>query len=486
MRFRDASERALALSGFINYAPGRAMTKHSPSIPENLDLAATPGFSLNERAPAHETAPQMAPETASPPERQPRAISVTTLPDARETLDESADQIATAGISNAPDSAAPVSMRKRVAALLAMIAVPAMAAPGDFGAMPGDAPSETSLEQVSANAPAKMAFETPGMTFPGSAFYYLADPPNEALVALPENDPFERGAIGGRDVGSMIDVGPAARAFFAGSGRNALRAQDCLAQAIWYEAASESEAGQRAVAQVVLNRVAHPSWPSSVCGVVYEGSQRSTGCQFTFTCDGSLVRRAPGSLRGAKWDRAQDIAFEALSGSVYAPIGHATHYHTLWVDPYWAKSLEPVGVIGAHRFYRNRGSAGEKSAFMVSYAGYEPDLSSAARAASTNAANAPSALSSKRPQRDAGNAAAKAPKNLQGKGDEAASATAKREAGQAREAYARSGQWKVDPATLGLRGKEQGKDEDKKAVGEKPSDKNTQSKADDASPSDVP
>src|SRR5947199_78142 len=81
--------------------------------------------------------------------------------------------------------------------------------------------------------------------------------------------------------------------------------------------------GVLAVAQVVLNRVRHPAFPASVCGVVYEGSTRQTGCQFTFTCDGSLYRRP--DLTG--WRRAYTIAEAALSGSVYAPVGYATHYH---------------------------------------------------------------------------------------------------------------------------------------------------------------
>ena len=266
----------------------------------------------------------------------------------------------------------------RAVVLLAAIAVPVMAAPGDFGAMPADAaPDSSALASASAGANA-MPFESPGMSFPGSAFYYLADPPAQALIALPSADPLDDSAQGGREVGEIINAGPAPRPFFsAASGLSHSRAQQCLAQAIWYEAASESEAGQRAVAQVVLNRVTHPGWPSSVCGVVYQGSQRSTGCQFTFTCDGSLARRA----RGATWDKAQRIAGEALSGDVYAPIGHATHYHTHWVSPYWAKSLDHVGTIGAHRFYRKRGAGGEKAAFTERYAGTEPVFQGSSRVA---------------------------------------------------------------------------------------------------------
>ena len=148
-----------------------------------------------------------------------------------------------------------------------------------------------------------------------------------------------------------------------------LRSLDCLAQAIHYEAASESEDGQRAVAQVVLNRVRHPAWPNSVCGVVYQGPLRpGGGCQFTFTCDGSLARRAG----GIAWARARMLAAEALAGRVFAPVGSSTHYHTHAVSPAWAPLLQRTLSIGAHAFYRLPGRAGEPAAFSASYAGSEP------------------------------------------------------------------------------------------------------------------
>ncbi|MFM7349955.1 MAG: cell wall hydrolase [Erythrobacter sp.] len=266
--------------------------------------------------------------------------------------------------------------RKRLAVLLAAITVPAMAASDFTGrsitTLPGNASESTAALATRQAAEAALPFERPGMSFPGSAYFYMADPAGSALVALPTDDPLATGAESGRELGALIAVGVAARAFRGPvGGVSALRAQQCLAQAVWYEAASESEAGQRAVAQVVLNRVANPAWPSSVCGVVYQGSERATGCQFTFTCDGSLARRPA----GPSWDRAQRIAAEALAGSVYAPVGLATHYHTLWVNPYWASSLDHIGTIGAHRFYRSRGAVGAPSAFTSAYAGFEPVVS---------------------------------------------------------------------------------------------------------------
>ena len=123
---------------------------------------------------------------------------------------------------------------------------------------------------------------------------------------------------------------------------------ECLTQAVYYEARNQSADGQRAVAQVVLNRVRHPSYPSSVCGVVYQGSERTTGCQFSFTCDGSMYR----DIEPDSWDIAQEIAREALSGSVYRPVGLALNYHTTSIRPYWAPSLVRQTVVGAHIFYR--------------------------------------------------------------------------------------------------------------------------------------
>jgi cell wall hydrolase len=147
------------------------------------------------------------------------------------------------------------------------------------------------------------------------------------------------------------------------------RALQCLTQAVYYEARSESEDGQRAVAQVVLNRARHPAYPNSVCGVVYQGSERATGCQFTFTCDGSMNA----AIEPYAWERARRIAAAALRGEVYRPVGLATNYHTTAISPYWAPSLVPQIVVGAHIFYRRPGSGGTLDAFSQAPAEDEPD-----------------------------------------------------------------------------------------------------------------
>jgi len=154
---------------------------------------------------------------------------------------------------------------------------------------------------------------------------------------------------------------PAARPFELGkaSTESRSRALECLTSAIYYEAGQESADGQRAVAQVVLNRVRHPAFPNSICGVVYEGSTRVTGCQFTFTCDGSMAYRPVPAL----WNRASKIAWEMMTGRVYAPVGNATHYHADYVVPYWASTLVKTSVEGVHIFYRWAGGWGRPASF---------------------------------------------------------------------------------------------------------------------------
>ncbi|HZG08973.1 MAG TPA: cell wall hydrolase [Allosphingosinicella sp.] len=165
---------------------------------------------------------------------------------------------------------------------------------------------------------------------------------------------------------------PAASAFavtFA-SPSDRLRALECLTAAVYYEAATEALEGQRAVAQVVLNRVRHPAYPNTVCGVVFQGHERATGCQFTFTCDGAIRRTPMMSI----WARAKSIALEALAGKVYAPVGWATHYHTNWVVPYWSSSLVKLANVGTHIFYRWEGGWGKAPAFRSRPTGTEPQF----------------------------------------------------------------------------------------------------------------
>jgi len=162
---------------------------------------------------------------------------------------------------------------------------------------------------------------------------------------------------------------PAAKPFKLNLGaEDVTRSVDCLTAAAYYEAATEGADGMRAVAQVVINRLRHPAFPKTICGVVFQGSERATGCQFTFTCDGALARSAIPSL----WSQAREIAAAALKGKVFKPVGHSTHYHTNWVVPYWSSSLDKVAQVGTHLFFRWEGWWGTPGAFRGGHVGSEP------------------------------------------------------------------------------------------------------------------
>lgn len=156
---------------------------------------------------------------------------------------------------------------------------------------------------------------------------------------------------------------------FSASSEDRQRAIDCLALAAMAEAGG-GDVGQRAVMQVVLNRVRHPAFAKTVCGVVFEGAERDTGCQFTFTCDGALARR----YSDPAWAAARRRAAEALNGYVFAKVGTATHYHTDWVYPYWSPSLDKVAKVDTHLFFRWKGYWGSPASFRTSYHGGESTL----------------------------------------------------------------------------------------------------------------
>ncbi|WP_375462858.1 cell wall hydrolase [uncultured Methylobacterium sp.] len=124
--------------------------------------------------------------------------------------------------------------------------------------------------------------------------------------------------------------------------------QRCLAEAVYFEARSEPEAGQAAVAQVVLNRVKSGLYPANVCGVVYQNRQRYMGCQFSFACEGKALRIADAGA----WATATRIAQSVIEGRTYlAEVGEATHYHADYVKPGWSRRLRRMDVIGRHIFY---------------------------------------------------------------------------------------------------------------------------------------
>lgn len=125
----------------------------------------------------------------------------------------------------------------------------------------------------------------------------------------------------------------------------------CLATAVYFEARGEADRGQAAVAQVVLNRVKHALYPSTICGVVYQNQSKRNACQFSFACDGVPERISEPKA----WDKAKRIAREVLSGEIYlTEVANATHYHATYVYPRWAKRMKRMTKIGLHVFYRFR------------------------------------------------------------------------------------------------------------------------------------
>ena len=199
---------------------------------------------------------------------------------------------------------------------------------------------------------------------PGWEALDVATPPNLGLGPVD--------ADAARRINAFIPISgpplaPAAPFYLGAVGAERERALLCLTQAIYYEAALEPEDGQAAVAQTVLNRVRHPAFPPSICGVVYQGAQEPPGCQFTFTCDGSRDRRPV----AAPWRRAWGIAERAVNGYVMATIGSATSYHADYVFPRWSPTLIKVGQIGAHIFYRFPGPTGLPAALRRPYRGEE-------------------------------------------------------------------------------------------------------------------
>jgi len=128
--------------------------------------------------------------------------------------------------------------------------------------------------------------------------------------------------------------------------------QKCLARAIYFESANEPLKGQAAVAQVVLNRVRNPTYPNSICGVVYQNENWRNRCQFSFACD-----RIPDIVWSrSKYEAAQEVALAVTAGKIYLrDVGDSTHYHAVYVRPNWGPTMKRVAKIGLHIFYRTYG-----------------------------------------------------------------------------------------------------------------------------------
>jgi len=240
-------------------------------------------------------------------------------------------------------------VRKLAASLLVALAVVValpQSAQADDVAGNWAAPAQTTSE-----GPTALVGSTRAQIGPASAplFVRVAPPAYDAPVYNPSG--YVPPAY------SVLDEGGLS---FTAASRN--RALDCLTMAIAYEAGREPLAGQQAVAQVILNRTHVRRFPGSVCGVVFDGSQRMTGCQFTFTCDGSIRRR----LRETTLESARMAATSVLSGQAPDWVNGATHYHANYVSPYWAGTGTRVTQIGAHIFYRMPGDSGSSATASLS------------------------------------------------------------------------------------------------------------------------
>ncbi len=248
--------------------------------------------------------------------------------------------------------------RRRVVALMANDAFPGavlvialLATLLGFVRMSGPANAATITVALPSAHPATLLEETTG----AAAFDMRAvgDQARVINAALPFSDTFE-------ELATPFVIG--------GSETDKRLALTCLSQAVYYEAGSELVQGQRAVAQVVLNRVRHPAFPKSVCGVVYQGAGTGT-CQFSFICNGALNRAPTPNV----WREAEAVSLAALSGYVEPSVGEATHYHADYVTPRWAPLLAKVRAIGQHIFYRWPGQWGQASAFTGQYSGEPRD-----------------------------------------------------------------------------------------------------------------
>ena len=128
--------------------------------------------------------------------------------------------------------------------------------------------------------------------------------------------------------------------------------KDCLTEAIYFEARSESFVGQLAVANVILERVRHPKFPDTICKVVhdgryYQGVPVRNKCAFSYWCDGK-----PEIMKDKEAVKtANSIAILALDGVLVEEVQGATYYHATYTHPKWAYEFQMIARIGKHLFY---------------------------------------------------------------------------------------------------------------------------------------
>lgn len=125
---------------------------------------------------------------------------------------------------------------------------------------------------------------------------------------------------------------------------------ECLAKNIYFETHASSLADAMSVSDVVLNRVESTRYPNTICEVVHDGYRAGRrDCQFSWYCDG----KSDDPRNQEAWTRSLKFANDMYSYGYYRGITEgSTHYHATYVNPYWAPSLDRIGRIGAHIFYR--------------------------------------------------------------------------------------------------------------------------------------
>lgn len=146
--------------------------------------------------------------------------------------------------------------------------------------------------------------------------------------------------------------------FFIGDGEGIkdfeefLTQANCMALNVYREAGNQPYEGKAAVAQVVLNRTQDERWPDTPCEVIYQRNRRA--CQFSWTCEPNLhtVRLRPGDVRAEQaWRESNQVAWEALTGTLPDVVGDADHYHATYVSPGWRNRMTRVARVGDHIFY---------------------------------------------------------------------------------------------------------------------------------------
>ena len=112
--------------------------------------------------------------------------------------------------------------------------------------------------------------------------------------------------------------------------------RDCLIRAMYFESNRSSREGLMAVGTVVMNRVASPLYPNTICGVVGQPGQFAAGV---------LTR----PLNERELPPVQRAADAIRAGERYKPIGNAMHFHVAGLAiPY---QVRYVAMAGGNTFY---------------------------------------------------------------------------------------------------------------------------------------